>query len=79
MSQPKAAVTTFHTGWQNIKSWAKQKGIPDAAVNNVYALDQQRMASGSYAMSNAERTRAILAAAGENYNTALPTDAPSSL
>src|ERR1035437_2969887 len=77
MSQPKAAVTTFNTGWQNIKSWAKQQNIPDTAVNNVYALDQQRISSGSYAMSNAERTRAILAAAGQNYNTALPTDAPS--
>src|ERR1035437_4148995 len=77
MSQPKAAVTTFNTGWQNIKSWAKQQNIPDTAVNNVFALDQQRIQSGSYAMSNAERTRAILAAAGQNYNTALPTDAPS--
>src|ERR1035437_9247064 len=77
MSQPKAAVTTFNTGWQNIKSWAKQQNLPDTAVNNVYALDQQRISSGSYAMSNAERTRAILAAAGQNYNTALPTDAPS--
>src|ERR1035437_3266496 len=77
MSQPKAAVTTFNTGWQNIKSWAKQQNIPDTAVNNVYALDQQRISSASYAMSNAERTRAILAAAGQNYNTALPTDAPS--
>ena len=77
MSQPKIPINTFNTGWQNIKSWAKQQGLPDTAVNNVYALDQQRISSGSYAMSNAERTRAILAAAGQNYNTALPTDKPS--
>src|ERR1035437_9364523 len=77
MSQPKQPISQFNTGWQNIKSWAKQQNIPDTAVNNVYALDQQRISSGSYAMSNAERTRAILAAAGQNYNTALPTDAPS--
>ena len=43
MSQPKAAVSTFNTGWQNIKSWAKQQGLPDTAVNNVYALDQKRI------------------------------------
>src|ERR1035437_4496452 len=77
MSQPKQPISQFNTGWQNIKSWAKQQNIPDTAVNNVYALDQQRISSGSYAMSNAERTRALLAAAGQNYNTALPTDAPS--
>lgn len=76
MAQPKAATTTADTDWLKIKSWATQQKIPEAAVTNVEKLDEQRIQSGEYAMSNAERTRAILAAAGQNYNTALPSDAP---
>ncbi len=76
MSQPKPADVTFSTDWNKIRSWANGQKISSTAVDNVYALDQTRLSSGYYPMSNAERTRAILAAAGENYNTALPTDNP---
>ena len=76
MSQPKPADQTFNTDWNKIRSWAATQKIPTVAVNNVYALDQTRLQSGTYQMSNAERTRAILAAAGMDYSTALPTDNP---
>jgi len=77
VSQPKPAVQTFDTDWTKIKSWAQTQKIPTVAVNNVYTLDSSRLTSGYYTMSNAERTRAILAAAGMDYNTALPSDNPS--
>jgi hypothetical protein len=76
VSQPKPADVTVATDWNKIRSWANGQKIPTTAVNNVYALDQARLQSGYYPMSNAERTRAILAAANMNYNTALPTDNP---
>ena len=76
MSQPKAAATTFTTDWAKIKGWAGTQKINPTAVQNVQALDQSRLQGGYYPMSNAERTRAILAAAGLNYNTALPSDSP---
>ena len=76
MSQPKPADVTFSTDWNKIRSWANGQKISTTAVDNVYALDQTRLSSGYYPMSNAERTRAILAAAGMDYNTALPTDNP---
>ena len=78
MSQPKSNLTTYDTDWAKIKGWAaSQKGVTSTAVANVQNLDATRLTSGYYPMSNAERTRAILAASGMNYNTALPTDNPS--
>ncbi len=76
MSQPKSNVDEFQTDWQKVRSWATTQKIPTTAVSNVLALDTSRLQSGYYPMSNAERTRAILAAAGMDYNTALPTDNP---
>lgn len=72
----KPPVTTFDVDWAKIRSWANQQKIPTVAVNNVLALDNSRLQNGYNTMSNAERTRAILAASGMNYNTALPTDTP---
>ena len=77
MAHPKPVVTTFGTDWAKIKGWANTQKIPTTAVENVQTLDNSRLQSGYYPMSNAERTRAILAAAGMNYNTALPSDSPS--
>lgn len=76
MSQPKPAVQEFSTDWAKIKSWAAAQKIPSNAVANVQTLDTTRLQEGSYPMSNAERTRAILAASGLNFNTALPSDSP---
>ena len=76
MSQPKPAVTTFQSDWAKVKGWAQGQKIPETAVNNVYNLDLARMQSGGYQMGNDERTRAILAAAGMNYSTPLPSDSP---
>ena len=76
MAQPKPADVTFSTDWHKIQSWANGQKIPSTAVANVQALDKTRLDSGYYPMSNSERTRAIMAAAGLNYNTAIPTDNP---
>ena len=72
----KSDASTYTTDWSKLKGWAAAQKIPTAAVNNVQALDATRVQSGYYPMSNSERTRAMLAAAGMNYNTALPTDNP---
>ena len=77
MKLPTAPVSTFNTDWSKIRGWAASQKLPETAVNNVYTLDQARLSEGTYAMSNAERTRAILAASGQNYNTALPSDKPA--
>jgi hypothetical protein len=76
MAHAKAPITTFDTDWAKIRSWATQEKLPTTAVNNVFALDNSRLQAGYYGMSNSERTRAIMAAAGLNYNTAIPTDKP---
>jgi hypothetical protein len=77
MAHPKSQLQTYNTDWGKVKAWAAQQKIPTTAVANVQALDTSRLQSGYYPMSDAERTRAILAAAGMNYSTALPTDNPS--
>jgi hypothetical protein len=76
MAHPTAPINTFNIDWAKVKTWAQQQKIPTNAVNDVYTLDQARIAQGGYGMSNSERTRAIEAAAGLNYSSALPTDSP---
>lgn len=70
----KPAVEQFTQNWNKTVEWAKQNKIPYNAYYPVYQLDSQRLLSGTQ-MSESERIRAVQAAAGLNYSTALPTDA----
>lgn len=67
----------FTTDWMKAINWANANKIPSSAVKAVYALDSQRIANSEYPMSQAERTRAMLAASNLETNTVLPTDLPS--
>jgi len=73
----KSNVQEFQTSWNKTVNWAKSQGIPQSAIYPVYQLDSKRLLSGTYPMSEAERTRAILAADNPNNVTPLPTDTPS--
>lgn len=72
----KLGTEQFTQNWNKTVEWAKANNIPYSAYYPVYQMDSQRFLSGSQ-MSESERIRAIQAAAGLNYSTALPTDAPS--
>lgn len=72
----KPAVQSFTSSWNKTVNWAKQSKIPYSAYYPVYQMDSQRLLTGS-PMSEAERVRAIQAAAGMDYSTALPTDKPN--
>jgi hypothetical protein len=73
----KSNVQSFQTSWNKTVNWAKSQGIPQSAIYPVYQLDSKRLLSGTYPMSEAERTRAILAASNPNNVTPLPTDTPT--
>jgi hypothetical protein len=73
----KSNVQEFQSSWSKTVSWAKSQGISQQAIYPVYQLDSKRLLEGSYPMSEAERTRAILAAQNPNNVTPLPTDTPS--
>lgn len=73
----KPAVQSFTQNWNKTVNWAKQQGIPYSAYYPVYQLDTQRLLGSGSPLSESERIRAIQAAAGLNYSTALPTDNPS--
>jgi hypothetical protein len=73
----KSNVEEFQTSWQKTANWAKSQGISQSAIYPVYQLDSKRLLEGTYPMSEAERTRAILAASNPNNVTPLPTDTPS--
>ena len=74
---PKRTVDqSFASEWNKSAAWAQQQGISQNAYLPVYALDQQRLASGYSPMSAAERNRAILAAANPNSVQGTPNDNP---
>jgi hypothetical protein len=73
----KSSVQEFQSSWSKTVNWAKSQGISQASLYPVYQLDSKRLLSGYYPMSEAERTRAILAASNPNNVTPLPTDTPS--
>lgn len=72
----KTGTQEFTSSWSKTVQWAKQSGIPQSAYYPVYQLDSQRLLTGS-PMSESDRIRAIQAAAGLNYSSALPTDTHS--
>lgn len=69
----KPAIDSFTQSWNKTVNWARQQNIPYSAYYPVYQMDSQRLLTGS-PLSESERVRAIEAAAGLNYSTALPTD-----
>ncbi len=74
----KSYYQTFQTSWNKTLNWAKSQGIPQSAIYPVYQLDSKRVLTpGDTPMSEAERTRAILASYNPNNVTPLPTDTPS--
>lgn len=73
----KSSAQQFQTSWTKTVNWAKSQGISQQSIYPVYQLDSKRLLSGTYPMSEAERTRAILASSNPNNVTPLPTDTPS--
>src|ERR1700683_2910488 len=73
----KSNVEEFQSSWQKTVNWAKTEASSQSAISPVYQLDSKRLLTGEYLMSEAERTRAILAAQNPNNVTPLPTDTPS--
>ena len=73
----KSNLQDFQSSWTKTVNWAKSQGIPQASIYPVYQLDSKRLLQGSYPMSEAERTRAILASYNPNNVTPLPTDTPA--
>jgi hypothetical protein len=72
----KPAYQSFVSNWDKTVSWAKSQHIPYQVYYPIYQQDMQKALTGT-PMSEAERIRAIQAASGLSYSTALPTDAPS--
>lgn len=68
----KAPDVTFGDDWNKLVAWAQSSGISMSVVQPVYSMDLGRLQSGSYPMSNAERIRAIQAAANPNQVTQVP-------
>lgn len=75
MAAPKSSQEEFTSEWNKAVAWAQSQGISANAYLPVYQLDSNRLQSGEYPMSAAERNRAILAAANPD-STPTPTPAP---
>lgn len=71
-----SAIQGFSQSWNKTAAWAQSQGIGYKDYYPVYQMDSQRLLSGESPMSNAERTRAILAAANPNNVTPVPGNAP---
>ena len=64
---------TFDLDWRKAQGWAESQGIGPSAYLPVYQLDVQRLKSGEFTMSAAERNRSILAAHTPTQVTQGPT------
>ena len=62
----------FIKNWSNLQGWARGKGISPSAIQPVFQMDAQRLKIGE-PMSQGEMYRAVLASAGMNYSTVLPS------
>ena len=76
MAAPKSALTSFTTSWNQTVAWAQSQGISKNSYYPIYQMDSARLLTGESPMSEAERTRAILAAANPNHVTPVPGDKP---
>lgn len=72
----KAADQEFVSQWNQATAWAQANDIPTNTLAPVYQYDLGRLQNGDFPMSQAERTRAILAAANPNNVTPVPADKP---
>jgi hypothetical protein len=77
MASAKSPYQDFQVAWTKTVNWAHSQGISNAAIIPVYQMDSARVVQGEYTMSEAERTRAILAAENPNNVTPLPSDKPA--
>src|SRR3974390_540007 len=74
----KSASQNFETSWTKTLNWARGQGISMNSIHPVSQLDSKRLLTpGDYPMSEAERTRAILASANPQNVTTLPSGPPT--
>ena len=67
----------FATDWNKRVAWAQSQGISKNSYYPIYQMDSARLLSGEQPMSNAEATRAILAASNPRNVTPVPGDKPN--
>lgn len=67
----------FTTNWNKRVAWAQSQGISRSSYYPIYQMDSARLLAGETPMSNAEATRAMLAAQNPNNVTPVPGDKPS--
>src|SRR5260221_7479031 len=73
----KSVIDSFHNSWNSTAAWAQSKGIKYNDYLPIYQQDSQRLLSGGFPMSQAERERAVVAAADVSKPTqATPSTAP---
>lgn len=77
MAQSKTSYQAFQTDWAKTTSWAHGQKIAPSAYLPVYQMDAKRLLQYGTPMSQAERTRAVLASAGMSAVTQLPGDNPN--
>ena len=74
----KQEIQSFTQSWNQTAAWAQAQGIPRKDYYPIYQMDSTRLLTpGSTPMSQAERTRAILAAHNPNQVTPVPGDKPN--
>ena len=73
----KSLDTQFNADWEKAVAFAQLHGIGKDAITPIYQQDAQRLADTGIPMSNAERTRALLAAKNPNNVTPVPSDKPN--
>jgi len=73
----KTELQSFTTSWNQTAAWAQTQGINRNSYYPIYQMDSARVLAGQTPMSQAERTRAILAAHNPNNVTPVPGDKPS--
>jgi len=73
----KSQLAGFATNWNKRVAWAQSQGINKNSYYPIYQMDSARLLAGESPMSNAEATRAILAASNPNNVTPVPGDKPN--
>ena len=77
MASHKTLDQSFSKDWEKAVAWAQTQGVGANAIKSVFNYDSQRVATGSYPMSIAERNHALLAAQNPNKVTQVPSDKPN--
>ncbi len=79
MSTSKTPQQTFQSDWAAAAQWAQSQKIAPSSYLPVYNLDAARYLQYGHAMSQGERTQAILAAAGRPQADPQPTSSPTNI